>query len=296
MRQVRNGPLGRTSTSTTGFVARRSLHWPTRGWVATDGDQPRNRTTFSRASTERYDHTSSLVAGWTRRERTGCWSRRRESNPHFEAYGTPKVAVPSLRNTSLASPTNRTTRPFWRGHGTRTRTPALTTRRLSLRLCPRQMSRRPRTRIPPVIGPSGWTRTTTSRVKSPACCVDTTKGIEHWSEWRDSNPHLKAWKARRRPLPHIRIWFGLRVSNPFLRAGNAGCIPPHPGRTWTGVVHRPIDIRQLSKTPLECERPRSETELPQHLARAFFRASGQNKKALQGIALEGLVLKEYRAF
>jgi hypothetical protein len=26
------------------------------------------------------------------------------------------------------------------------------------------------------IGPSGWTRTTTSRVKSPACCVDTTEG------------------------------------------------------------------------------------------------------------------------
>jgi hypothetical protein len=25
-----------------------------------------------------------------------------------------------------------------------------------------------------------------------------------WSEWRDSNPHLKAWKARRQPLPHIR--------------------------------------------------------------------------------------------
>jgi hypothetical protein len=25
-------------------------------------------------------------------------------------------------------------------------------------------------------GPSGWTRTTTSRVKSPACCVDTTEG------------------------------------------------------------------------------------------------------------------------
>lgn len=26
-----------------------------------------------------------------------------------------------------------------------------------------------------------------------------------WSEWRDSNPHLKAWKARRQPLPHIRV-------------------------------------------------------------------------------------------
>jgi hypothetical protein len=27
------------------------------------------------------------------------------------------------------------------------------------------------------VGPSGWIRTTTSRVKSPACCVHTTKGI-----------------------------------------------------------------------------------------------------------------------
>jgi hypothetical protein len=49
--------------------------------------------------------------------------------------------------------------------------------------------------------------------------------------------------------PHS-LWFGLRVSNPSLRAGNAGCVPPHPGRTWTGVVHRPIAIRRLSKTPL----------------------------------------------
>jgi hypothetical protein len=77
------------------------------------------------------------------------------------------------------------------------------------------------------IGPSGWTRTTTTRVKSPACCVDTTEG-KRWSEWRDSNPHLKAWKARRRPLPHIRS-----------------------GRTWTGIAHRPIDIRRLSKNPLQ---------------------------------------------
>jgi len=27
-------------------------------------------------------------------------------------------------------------------------------------------------------GPSGWSRATTARVKSPACCVDTTEG---WS-------------------------------------------------------------------------------------------------------------------
>jgi hypothetical protein len=54
-------------------------------------------------------------------------------------------------------------------------------------------------------GPFGWTRTTTSRVKNPACSVHTTKGSCSWSEWRDSNPHLKAWKARRQPLPHIRV-------------------------------------------------------------------------------------------
>ena len=51
------GPLGRTPTSTTGFVARRSRAISLRG----GGDQPWDRTTFSRASAERYDHTSSLV-------------------------------------------------------------------------------------------------------------------------------------------------------------------------------------------------------------------------------------------
>ena len=32
------------------------------------------------------------------------WSRRRESNPHFEAYETSKVAVPSLRICALVDP------------------------------------------------------------------------------------------------------------------------------------------------------------------------------------------------
>ena len=43
------------------------------------GDQPWNRTTFSRASAERYDHTSSLVE----------WSRRRGSNPRLRLTRTP---------------------------------------------------------------------------------------------------------------------------------------------------------------------------------------------------------------
>ncbi len=83
-----HGPLGRAPTSTTRFVARRSraislrgagrrpqsrtatlslggsrdlrFHQETVGG-GTRGDQPWDRTTFSRASAERYDHTSSLV-------------------------------------------------------------------------------------------------------------------------------------------------------------------------------------------------------------------------------------------
>ena len=43
------------------------------------GDQPWDRTTFSRASAERYDHTSSLVE----------WSRRRESNPRLRLTRAP---------------------------------------------------------------------------------------------------------------------------------------------------------------------------------------------------------------
>jgi hypothetical protein len=42
-----------------------------------NGDQPWDRTTFSRSSAERYDHTSSLVG----------WSRRWGSNPLVPAYG-----------------------------------------------------------------------------------------------------------------------------------------------------------------------------------------------------------------
>ena len=49
--------------------------------------------------------------------------------------------------------------------------------------------------------------------------------------------------------PHS-LWFGLRVSNPSLRAGNAECSLHTQAERGTGVVHRPIDIRQLSKTPL----------------------------------------------
>ena len=122
------------------------------------------------------------------------------------------------------------------------------------------------------IGPSGWTRTTTARVKSPACCVDTTEGLELIP---GVQPGRRPYQGRRLPLHQISVermvgleptpqglegpqatatphslWFGLRVSNPSLRAGNAECSStprPNAGR-W---AHRPDrHSRQLSKNPL----------------------------------------------
>jgi hypothetical protein len=122
-------------------------------------------------------------------------------------------------------------------------------------------------------GPSGWTRTTTSRVKSPACCVDTTEGVELTP---GIEPGQRPYQGRRLPLHQISSGAndGIRTRTsrlgrpvgdryPTFASGsahgyrtrpstlcNVGCTPPHSGRTRTGVVHRPIDIRQLSKTPL----------------------------------------------
>ena len=66
-------------------------------------------------------------------------------------------------------------------HGLRTRRAALTLRRGT--------------------GADPGDRTRTSAIPGPQAAVTSD---QRWSEWRDSNPHLKAWKARRQPLPHIR--------------------------------------------------------------------------------------------
>ena len=122
------------------------------------------------------------------------------------------------------------------------------------------------------IGPSGWTRTTTSRVKSPACCVDTTEGLELIP---GIEPGRRPYQGRRLPLHQISSGANDGIRTRTSRLGRPvgdryptfalvrptgidpvpprwqrGMHPPHPGRTWTGVSHRPIDIRQLSKTPL----------------------------------------------
>ena len=96
-------------------------------------------------------------------------------------------------------------------------------------------------------GPSGWTRTTTTRVKSPACCVDTTEGSGANDGIRTRTSRLGRPVGNRYPTFALDRPTGIEPVPPRWQRG---MLPPHPGRTWTGVAHRPIDIRQFSKTPL----------------------------------------------
>jgi hypothetical protein len=60
-------------------------------------------------------------------------------------------------------------------------------------------------------GPSGWTRTTTARVKSPACCLDTTEGVK-------LIPGIEAgrrpYQGRRLPLHQISAGANDRIRTP----------------------------------------------------------------------------------
>ena len=70
-------PNGATRERRTPSRCVQGSYAPERWWR---GDQPWDRTTFSRASAERYDHTSSLVV---------VWSRRRGSNPRLRLTRAP---------------------------------------------------------------------------------------------------------------------------------------------------------------------------------------------------------------
>jgi hypothetical protein len=120
-------------------------------------------------------------------------------------------------------------------------------------------------------GPSGWTRTTTTRVKSPACSVDTTEGLELIP---GVEPGRRPYQGRRLPLHQISVGANGGTRTRTSRLGRPvgsryptfalvrptgiepvpprwrrGMLPPHPGRTRTGIAG-PCDILQLSKTPL----------------------------------------------
>ncbi len=124
-------------------------------------------------------------------------------------------------------------------------------------------------------GPSGWTRTTTPRVKGPVCCADTTEG--DWSRHAGSNrdlfltkepccpltpwrlervaglePASSGWKPEVLPLDDTRVWFGLRVSIPLLHAGNVACVQHTQAEPRTGE-----DSADPSTTSFDCQRTRS---------------------------------------
>ncbi len=121
------------------------------------------------------------------------------------------------------------------------------------------------------IGPSGWTRTTTSRVKSPACCVDTTEGSGANDGIRTRTSRLgrpvgdryptfalvrpTGNAASRRRVAARRVHGGPREAWSPTRPPRwrRGMLPPHPGRTWTGAAHRPIDIVSVFKDPTHDE-------------------------------------------
>ena len=102
-----------------------------------------------------------------------------------------------------------------------------------------------------------------SRLQRPPSCPWT---ICQWSGREDSNLHRPAPEAGGLPITlrpdelengaSGRIRTGRhRVGGPrSYRWTTLALVRPtgdfRSGRTWTGVVHRPIDIRQLSKTPL----------------------------------------------
>jgi hypothetical protein len=136
-----------------------------------------------------------------------------------------------------------------------------------------------------------------------------------WSEWRDSNPHLKAWKARGQPLPHIRVGsaYGYRTRPSALATRDASSTPrPNvdryrsPAHRLSSVVKDPALASTSARTArfgdsarirtrthevwrLGCFRYTtlslllqistvSETNPPHDLTRAFCRASGPKQK------------------
>jgi hypothetical protein len=141
-----------------------------------------------------------------------------------------------------------------------------------------------------VIGPSGWTRTTTSRVKSPACCVDTTKGMELIPSIELGR---RPYHGRMLPLHQISTGASDRTQTGTSRLGRPVCaltphshlvrptglepVPPRWRRGMLPPTPRPNRRRLFADVPtsFSCQRPCS------------FRAGGQ-----QGIRTESALAED----
>ena len=112
------------------------------------------------------------------------------------------------------------------------------------------------------IGPSGWTRTTTSRVKNPACCVDTTKGELELIPGIE--PGRRPYQGRRLPLHQISVGANggtrTRTSRLGRPAGNRyptfALVRPLVSIVDTEAEHGPVAFTGPG-TPVSCQRPRS---------------------------------------
>ena len=150
-----------------------------------------------------------------------------------------------------------------------------------------------------MIGPSGWTRTTTSRGKGPACCVHTTKGVERMAGFEPApqglegpqatvTPHSLGSGPGQRPRPNTD-----RCRSPALRHPSvvkdpalASCSYARVGdsariRTWTREFWR-LGCFRYTTLPAPSLSTASTTQPPSDLARALSRARGQQKRPSRG--------------
>ena len=97
------------------------------------------------------------------------------------------------------------------------------------------------------VGPSGWTRTTTSRVKSPACCVDTTEGIGANGGIRTRTSRLGRPAGNRYPTFALVRPTGIEPVPPRWRRGML---------LHTQAERGPVSFTGPS-TSVSCQRPRS---------------------------------------
>ena len=148
------------------------------------------------------------------------------------------------------------------------------------------------------IGADPGDRTRTSAIPGPQAAVTSD---QRWSEWRDSNPHLKAWKARRHHYPTFAL-VRPRVSIVDSQTKRGPVAFTGPGtpvscqrtrscelfgdsariRTRTHEVWRLGCCRYTTLSFLSHVSTASETKPPHDLTRAFIRAPDQNKKGLLG--------------
>jgi hypothetical protein len=149
--------------------------------------------------------------GWSRRRVTRGWSARGDSNPDLHVLSVPRLPIAPraamVTMDGFEPPLDRFS---------------------TCCLCRLGYM---------ATGPSGWTRTTTARVKSPACCVDTTEGapprgiephasvvtMARWSEWPDSNRSSSGWRPEVLPLDDTRSGsaYGYRTRPPTLATWDA---------------------------------------------------------------------------